>query len=321
MKFLVTGGAGFIGSHLVERLLSEGHEIVCIDDFNDFYDPSFKRDNISAFSDKESFKLVEGDIRDLSLLKQVFKEHSFDQVIHLAARAGVRPSIKEPQLYVDVNINGTVNLLECMQEHGIKKMVFASSSSVYGKNKKVPFQESDLLDSPFSPYAATKTAGEVVCKTYFELYGISSVCLRFFTVYGPRQRPEMAIYKFTRALFAGDELTLFGEGNSERDYTFVSDIVEGIFGAIRTEPGFSIYNLGNSSPISLAKLLQTLEEIIGKKANAKYLANQAGDVPVTYAQIDKAKKDLNYIPKVSIEQGLKAFVEWFQESRLTSSHK
>lgn len=317
MKFLVTGGAGFIGSHLTTSLLSQGHEIVCFDDFNDFYDPKFKRENLAPFLKNRAFTLVEGDICNKKLLLKTFQQHRFDQVIHLAARAGVRPSLKQPQLYVDVNVTGTLNLLEMMKEHSVAKMVFASSSSVYGKNKKVPFQEEDPLENPYSPYAATKIAGEIFCRTYFQLYGIASICLRFFTVYGPRQRPEMAIYKFTHALFSGKELTLYGQGDSKRDYTFVSDIVEGIQGAIALKPGFSIYNLGDSKPVSLEHLLLTLEEITEKKAKVTYLEDQAGDVPVTYANIDKAKKELKYVPKVSLEKGLKLFVDWFRTSRLS----
>lgn len=316
MKFLVTGGAGFIGSHLIMRLLDEGHEIVCLDDLNDFYDPEFKKENLASFLENPAFHLIEGDIRDKALIETIFESHPFDQVVHLAARAGVRPSLKEPQLYVDVNITGTLNLLEAMRNHGVKKMVFASSSSVYGKNTKVPFQEDDPLNAPYSPYAATKTAGEVICRTYFHLYGLSSICLRFFTVYGPKQRPEMAIYKFTKALYAGDQITLFGEGDSQRDYTFVSDIIEGICGAIHSTSGFEVYNLGDSKPIALKQLLQNLEKITGKTANVTYLEDQAGDVPVTYANIDKAKKELNYMPKVPIEEGLQTFVDWFQQSRL-----
>lgn len=316
MRFLVTGGAGFIGSHLTESLLSEGHEAVCLDNFNDFYDPQFKKENVAPLLNHPKFTLVEGDICDETTLQKIFNSHSFDQVIHLAARAGVRPSLKQPRLYVDVNVDGTVNLLETMRQFNVSKMVFASSSSVYGENKKVPFSEGDPLLHPISPYAATKIAGEVLCRTYHQLYDISSICLRFFTVYGPRQRPEMAIYKFTKAIFEEQELTLFGDGGSKRDYTYISDIVDGICRAVKQEAGFAIYNLGDSQPVALKDLLSKLEQVTGKKAIVKYTDNQAGDVPVTYADISLSGKELGYSPKVPLEQGLKAFTQWFRESRM-----
>jgi len=316
MPLLVTGGAGFIGSHLIDRLLNEGHEVVCLDDFNPFYNPDFKRENVAPYIENPKFTLIEGDLRDESGLKKLFQKHTFQQVIHLAARAGVRPSLKDPKLYVDVNVQGTLNLLECMRQFNVPKMIFASSSSVYGVNSRLPFHEEDPLLTPISPYAATKIAGEVLCRTYFQLYGITNVCLRFFTVYGPKQRPEMAIYKFTKALFEEERLTLFGEGDSQRDYTFVADIVEGVCGAMKLDKGFSVYNLGDSQPVSLKVLLSKLELATGKKANVQILEKQPGDVPATYANIEKAKKDLGYSAKVSLDDGLKIFVKWYQDHRL-----
>lgn len=316
MRLLLTGGAGFIGSHLTERLLREGHEVVCLDDFNTFYNPEYKKENIESFLKQPAFTLVDGDIRDEALLKEIFKTHAVDQVIHLAARAGVRPSIQEPKLYADVNVNGTINVLEGMREFGVSKIIFASSSSVYGVNSKLPFNEEDALTHPISPYAATKIAGEYLCRTYTHLYNMTCVSLRFFTVYGPKQRPEMAIYKFTKALFDDQELTLFGKGDSQRDYTFVSDIIEGVVQSLKCNKGFHLFNLGDSQPVSLMDLLKKLEQITEKKAKFKKLDMQAGDVPVTYADIAKAKKALSYTPKISLDEGLKIFVKWFQEHRL-----
>lgn len=317
MRILLTGGAGFIGSTLAEKLLAEGHEIVCLDDFNSFYDPRFKRENIAPFSKNPRFTLIEGDIRDGKLLRQIFQKKPIDQVVHLAARAGVRPSLVDPLLYCDVNINGTLQILECMREFKVKKMVFASSSSVYGVNSSLPFSEEDPLNAPISPYAATKIAGETLCRTYFQLYGISSVCLRFFTVYGPRQRPEMAVYKFTEALLLDKEIPLYGEGDSRRDYTYVDDIIQGVMAAIKKkEKVVSLYNLGDSQPFRLRDLLGKLEKLTGKKARVKPMPVQAGDVPATFAKIDKAKKELGYSPSVLLDQGLELFLRWYRDHRL-----
>lgn len=314
MRVLITGGAGFIGSHLAERLLSEGHEIACLDDFNDFYDPAFKRENAALLSKNSKFTLIEGDIRDAQKVKAAFKKKP-DAVVHLAARAGVRPSLQQPLLYSDVNVSGTIQILEAMREAGVKKMIFASSSSVYGVNSKLPFSEEDPLLTPISPYAATKIAGEMLCRTYYQLYGIDSVCLRFFTVYGPRQRPEMAIYKFTQALLQEKEITVYGDGDTRRDYTYVADIIDGVCASMKAKPGVHVYNLGDSQPVALRDLLSKLEEITGKKGKFKKMPVQAGDVPVTYANLAKSKKELGYSPKVLLDSGLEKFVRWYKESR------
>jgi len=313
-RYLVTGGAGFIGSQLTGQLLENGDEIVCIDNFNDFYDPQIKADNIKEFKDNEKFSLERGDIIDKDFLEDVFNKYSFDQVIHLAARAGVRPSIKDPLLYEEVNVKGTINILECLKKHNISKMVFASSSSVYGVNQKVPFSEGDLLQQTISPYAVTKVAGELMCYSYSHLYNMAITCLRFFTVYGPCQRPEMAIHKFTRAIFNGEEIPVFGDGLSQRDYTFVDDIVVGIRSAIEKKFAFEIINLGNSYAVKLKDLIAVLERAIGKKAKIKRLEAQPGDVPVTYACIDKAKRMLNYNPQTRIEAGVEKFVTWYRKN-------
>lgn len=319
MRILVTGGAGFIGSHLIEKLLSEGHEIACLDDFNSYYDPKFKRENISPFARNPRFTLLDGDIRDEKIVRRAFSQKPLDQVVHLAARAGVRPSLADPLLYSDVNVNGTLRLFEAMREHKVAKLVFASSSSVYGINSSLPFSEDDPLWTPISPYAATKIAGEALCRMYYYLYGMSCVCLRFFTVYGPRQRPEMAIYKFTRALFQDEEIPMYGAGDSRRDYTYITDIIDGVCAAIKTAGGLKIYNLGDSSPVTLRNLLEKLEKKTGKKARIKKMPQQAGDVPVTYANIEKAKKELGYSPKILLDQGLDFFIRWFQENRLAKT--
>lgn len=319
MRILVTGGAGFIGSHLIERLLSEGHEVVSLDDFNSYYDPKFKKENISPFARNPRFSLLEGDIRDEKVVRRAFSQKPLDQVVHLAARAGVRPSLADPLLYSDVNVNGTLRLLEAMREHKVRKMVFASSSSVYGINSSLPFSEDDPLWTPISPYAATKIAGEALCRMYHYLYGMSCVCLRFFTVYGPRQRPEMAIYKFTRALFQDEEIPMYGAGDSRRDYTYITDIIDGVCAAITTTGGLKIYNLGDSSPVTLRDLLEKLEKKTGKKARIKKMPQQPGDVPVTYANIEKAKKELGYSPKILLDQGLDLFIRWFQANRVAKA--
>ncbi|MBN2412321.1 GDP-mannose 4,6-dehydratase [candidate division KSB1 bacterium] len=312
MKLLVTGGAGFIGSHLVEKLLFEGHKIVCLDNFNDYYDPSIKRKNIQNVSGKKEYELIEGDILDISLLQKIFSQHQFDVVVHLAARAGVRPSISEPLLYEKVNVQGTMHLLEQCREHGVDKFVFASSSSVYGANKKVPFSENDSVDNPVSPYAATKKSGELICFTYHKLYNISVNCLRFFTVYGPRQRPDMAIHKFARLIDNSSPIPVFGSGKSRRDYTFIDDILQGIRGAIEFCNGYHIYNLGESKTIELHYLIDLLQQKLGRKAVINYLPDQPGDVPITFADISLAKKELKYNPRVGIEEGIDKFVDWFK---------
>ena len=315
MKILVTGGAGFIGSHLVERLLDEGHPVVCLDNFDDFYSPALKRRNLARALKHPGFRLVEGDLRDEAGMKQLFAGGKFDLVAHLAARAGVRPSVENPALYVDVNLRGTVHLLEACRNHGVRRFLFASSSSVYGNSSRVPFSEEDPVNTPISPYAATKKAGELLCHTYHHLYGMDVACLRYFTVYGPRQRPEMAIHHFTRSIHEGRKISLFGDGSSRRDYTYIDDAVGGTLAAIRREHGFEVYNIGESQTIALAELIAAIEEQVGKKAVIEHLPEQPGDVKLTYAKIEKARERLGYNPKTQIREGLARFVRWYLEER------
>jgi UDP-glucuronate 4-epimerase len=315
MNILVTGGAGFIGSSVVDRLLMRGESVVCLDNFDGFYDPAIKRMNIAGALKNPGFKLVEGDIRDMGLLRKVFADEKFDMVFHPAARAGVRPSIVDPMLYEDVNIKGTMNLLEMAREHGIKGFIFASSSSVYGKNEKVPFSEEDNVDNPISPYAATKKACELICYTYHHLYKLNITCLRFFTVYGPRQRPEMAIHKFTRLIDQGKPVPMFGDGRSRRDYTYIDDIVDGVMKAIDLNAPYEIFNLGESQTTELIELIGLIEKYLGKKAVIERLPDQPGDVPITYADITKSKRMLGYNPTVNVETGVEKFVEWYKQNR------
>lgn len=319
-KILVTGGAGFIGSHLSETLLKQGQEVICLDNFNDYYDPKIKRSNISFLQDQTKYTLIEGDILNLELLRQSFADFKFDVVVHLAARAGVRPSIQEPLLYQQVNVEGTTNLLEMAKEYRTEKFIFGSSSSVYGENKKVPFSESDPVDRPISPYASTKKACELICYTYHHLYNIPITCLRFFTVYGPRQRPDMAIHKFTRAIDAGEQISMYGDGNSRRDYTYVTDIIAGICKSIEYCSDYDIYNLGESKTIELRELIQLISKCLGQEAKIRKLPIQPGDVPVTFADITKAKNEISYHPKVDIEQGVSQFVRWYKESCSVPTH-
>lgn len=314
---LITGGAGFIGSHLSERLLSEGWRVICLDNFDTFYNPQIKRNNISSALMEEYFTLIEGDIRDKKLLDNIFNKEKIDVVIHIAAKAGVRPSIIEPELYYDVNVGGTLNLLETVRGWNVKKFIFASSSSVYGENTKVPFSETDNVDYPISPYAATKKAGELLCYTYYHLYRIPITCLRFFTVYGPRQRPEMAIHKFTRLIYEGKPVPVYGDGSSKRDYTFIEDIIEGVVKSMHSESLYEIINLGESNTISLSHLIALIEKNLHKKAVIEKHPLQPGDVSITYADIGKAGRLLGYNPKTDIEEGIKRFTEWFlkQEKR------
>lgn len=313
-KILVTGGAGFIGSHLTERLLVEGQAVINVDNFNDYYDPNVKRRNIESLLQKADYRLIEGEILDYVFLKDVFSRERINVVVHLAARAGVRPSIMEPRLYQEVNVAGTTNLLELSRQFGVEKFIFGSSSSVYGENKKVPFSEDDPVDHPISPYAASKKAGELICYTYHHLYGLPTTCLRFFTVYGPRQRPDMAIHKFTRSIRNGVEIAMFGDGTSRRDYTFVSDIIEGICRAIEHCRGYHIYNLGESKTITLKELINLIAKCVGREPVIRELPLQAGDVPVTYADISKARNEIGFQPKVGMEQGIEAFVMWYAEN-------
>jgi UDP-glucuronate 4-epimerase len=315
-RVLVTGGAGFIGSHLCQRLLQEGYEVVCLDNFDAYYDPAIKRRNleeINASKGAQGFQLVEGDIRNKGLVDDLFRRSSFDLIIHLAARAGVRPSIEQPLLYNEVNVTGTLNLLEACREIGVRDFIFGSSSSVYGKNRKVPFAEEDRLEAMISPYAVTKRVGELFCYTYHHLYGLRISCLRFFTVYGPRQRPEMAIHKFTRLINQGEKIPLYGDGTSRRDYTYIDDIISGIMGAIRNLRGYEIFNLGESQTVPLRELISIIEQALGKKAAIEELPDQPGDVPITYADITKARRLLSYDPKVGIAEGVGQFVRWFRD--------
>ena len=311
---LVTGGAGFIGSHLIDSLLDRGEEIVCVDDFNDFYSPDIKRANISIHLESNRYRLVEADIRDQKALASVFERHGIHKIVHLAARAGVRPSLVEPLLYEDVNVRGTLYLLELARVHEVDQFVFASSSSVYGANKKVPFSEDDRIDRTISPYAATKYGGELFCHTYHHLYGIPTTCLRFFTVYGPRQRPEMAIHKFTRLLFESKPIPMFGDGESARDYTYIDDILAGLLSAIDHPFDFEVINLGESNTTTLRELIDALGRLSGRSVDVERLPNQPGDVEITYADVSKAKRLLDYHPTTSIEDGLSNFLEWFEKS-------
>jgi len=312
MKAVITGAAGFIGSHLTERLLRDGYTVVGIDSFDTFYDPQIKRRNIEAALQHPNFDLVEADIRDNTVMDSAIAD-DVDVIIHLAARAGVRPSIEQPALYTDVNINGTVVLLEIARQRGLKKFVFASSSSVYGNNKKVPFSEDDNVDFPISPYAATKKAGELICHTYHHLYGIGMTCLRFFTVYGPRQRPDLAIHKFARLIENGQPIPIYGDGTMRRDFTYIDDIVNGVVAAIDKCAGYEIYNLGESRPISVSDLVAEIEKALGKQAAKDHLPVQPGDVNQTYADVAKAQRDLDYDPATHIATGLAAFVRWLRE--------
>src|SRR5262249_41190047 len=301
-NILITGGAGFIGSHLVDRLLSEGDwRITVVDDFNDFYSPSIKRDNIREHLKNPNYRLVEADIRDQVALEPAFVEANFDCIVHLAARAGVRPSLRQRQLYVETNINGTTNLLEFARKHGVRQFVFGSSSSVYGVNEKVPFAESDPIFNPISPYAATKATGELICHTYSHLYDMRIVCLRFFTVYGARQRPDLAIHKFAKLISGGKAIPVFGDGTTRRDYTYVDDIIAGTRAAIDyNQSNFEIINLGESRTVQLRELIALLEKELGQIAKIDRQPLQPGDVPQTFADITKARRLLNYNPQTPI---------------------
>ncbi len=312
MRILVTGGAGFIGSHLVEKLIERGDEVVCLDNFNDFYDPAIKRKNVSEFHNSRLFTLMEGDILDAAFLDSVF-QNSFDVVVHLAAYAGVRPSIENPALYQRANIEGTLNLLECCKKNDVGKFVFASSSSVYGGRKEIPFRETDNVMRPVSPYAATKAAGEILCHTYHHLYDISVHALRFFTVYGPRQRPEMAIHLFASRMLAGKPVKIYGDSLSSRDYTYITDIIDGLTASIDRCSGFEVINLGGSATTALGDLVQMIGSKLGVTPQTERLPDQPGDVPITFADVSKAKKLLDYAPKVPIENGIGLFCDWMKQ--------
>jgi UDP-glucuronate 4-epimerase len=315
MKLLVTGGAGFIGSHLVDRRLARGDRVVVLDDFNDFYDPRRKRANLEPHRANARFRLVEGDIRNRELVFSLFEKERFDAVLHLAARAGVRPSLEQPVLYEEVNCVGTLHLLGAAVAHGKPRFVFASSSSVYGINSKLPFAEEDPIDRPISPYATTKRAGELHVFSAHHLYGLPATCLRFFTVYGPRQRPEMAIARFIRCLESGEAIPFFGDGGSRRDYTFIDDIAAGVEAALDADFPFEIVNLGGAHPVSLSELVAALEEATGKRARLERAPNQPGDVPVTFASTEKAQRLLGFRAEVPLEEGLRRAVAWYRTSR------
>ena len=312
MKILITGAAGFIGSHLSENLLSEGHQIIGFDNFDPFYDRSIKERNLEKSFSNGLFTFVEGDLNDSGDMKDLFEGQQFDVVVHLAAKAGVRPSIDHPLEYTRVNVNGTQNILEMMKNEGIERLVFASSSSVYGNRKVVPYEESMSVNNPISPYAATKVAAEILCYTYWQLFGISVTCLRFFTVYGPRQRPEMAIAKFIRKAYNDEPISVFGDGTSSRDFTYIDDIIQGVVSAVHKDLGYEIINLGESETIELNSLIAVIEELTGKEVIKEYLDMQPGDVLTTYADISKAKKLLNYNPTTNIEEGISKYIDWLE---------
>lgn len=311
---LVTGGAGFVGSHLTKRLLREGRSVVVLDNFNSFYDPQIKRKNIQPLLSYPQFTLVENDIRDKSVLEKIFQKYEITEIIHLAARAGVRGSIQDPFIYEEVNIRGTLSILEVCKNSPVEKFIFASSSSVYGRQDYAPFQEEISHLNPVSPYGVSKLAGELLCRNYNYLYGIPICCLRIFTAYGPAQRPEMAIHKFTRLIWQEKPVPVFGDGDSKRDYTYIEDLVEGFILALNHEFDFDIINLGNSHPVELLKVIKLIESSLEKKARIKYFNSQSGDPPLTYADISKAKKKLGYSPAVPIEEGIERFVHWFRKN-------
>jgi UDP-glucuronate 4-epimerase len=319
---LVTGGAGFIGSHLIERLIKEGYSVLCLDNFNNYYDPELKENNISGIIGNPNFKLIRGDILDVQLLNDIFsgKQHTKPtKVAHLAAMAGVRSSIANPGIYVDVDVKGTVNLLEMAKKYTVEQFIFASSSSVYGLNKKTLFSEEDTVELQISPYATAKRAAEIFCKTYNNLYGIPITILRFFTVYGERQRPDMAIRKFTELIIEGKPIPMYGDGNSERDYTFISDCIDCVMSAVTNPFNFEIINIGSGKTINLKNLIEILEKVTGKKVKIEQHDDQAGDVPRTYADISKAKRLLGYVPGVSIEEGIRKFVKWYKNEVIKRS--
>ena len=318
MRILVTGGAGFIGSHVVERLLRAGETVAVLDDFNDYYDPRIKRENIAPVSRDVAIHQV--DLRDGAAVRSLFHGQKFEAIIHLAARAGVRPSIASPQLYYDTNVSGTLHLLEAARIVGVERFIFASSSSVYGICRTVPFSESFHLQQTISPYAATKIAGEFLCSTYAHLYQIRTVALRYFTVYGPRQRPDLAIHQFTRKIHAGEPINQFGDGTTRRDYTYVDDIVDGTVAALKYNgPMFDLFNLGENETIELRELIAAIEKELQRKAVIKQLPEQPGDVPLTCADITKARTLLGYDPKTPFRDGLPKFVRWYLHSEASRS--
>lgn len=314
MTILVTGAAGFIGSHLCQKLLEENKKVIGIDNLDPYYDVAIKENNLKLLT-HPNFQFFHASITDYHSMKKIFQENKPQTIVHLAAKAGVRPSLLNPIAYEETNIRGTMHLLMLAKEFSIQKFISASSSSVYGENKKIPFSENDEVNDPMSVYAMTKRAGELLCKTYNHLYGIPMVCLRFFTVYGPRGRPDMAVYKFTKNIHEGKPIDIFGDGSMQRDYTYVDDIVQGIQGAMDySQTPFEIFNLGNNKPNSISQLVSCIEQSLGKKAKINYLPIQAGDVPITYADISKAQKYLHFNPQTPLKEGINHFVEWYLES-------
>ena len=317
MRVLVTGGAGFIGSHLVEKLLAASHDVVVLDDFNDFYDPQIKHKNIAGFA--RNVTVYHVDLRDSESVRNLFHREKVDVITHLAARAGVRPSIQYPRLYYDTNVTGTLHLLEAARVTGIERFIFASSSSVYGASKAIPFSEDEHLSQTISPYAATKVAGEFLCSTYSHLYNLRVVALRYFTVYGPRQRPDLAIHQFTRRIYAGQPIDQFGDGTTRRDYTYIEDVIQGTMAALEYEgPLFDIFNLGESETIQLKDLIVAIENALGKRARINQLPEQPGDMPLTFADISKARKLLGYKPTTRLSEGLPSFIDWFLHNQRTA---
>ncbi len=321
MKLLVTGGAGFIGSHLADRRLAKGDRVVVLDDFNDYYDPARKRANVAPHEGDPSYRLVEGDIRDRALVFRLFAEEGFDAVLHLAARAGVRPSLSQPVLYEEVNCVATWHLLEAAAAHGKPRFVFASSSSVYGINSKLPFSEDDPIERPISPYATTKRAGELQVYNAHHLHGLPAICLRFFTVYGPRQRPEMAIARLIGCLDSDSPFPYYGDGSSRRDYTYIDDIADGVEAALESGIPFDIVNLGGARPVTLAELVAALERATGRTARLDRQPMPPGDVPVTFAAVEKAERLLGFRARVPLEEGLRRAVEWSREAAAVGSRR
>jgi UDP-glucuronate 4-epimerase len=318
MRVLVTGGAGFIGSHLVEKLLAAGHAVVILDDFNDFYDPQIKHANIAGFA--KDVTVCHVDIRDGAAVRNLFHREKVDAIAHLAARAGVRPSIQHPQLYCDTNVSGTLHLLEAARVTGVERFIFASSSSVYGASKTIPFSEEQHLIQTLSPYGATKVAGEFLCSTYSHLFQMRVVALRYFTVYGPRQRPDLAIHQFTRRIYAGQPIDQFGDGTTRRDYTYIDDVIQGTMAALQYQgPLYDVFNLGESETIQLKELISAIENALGKKAKVNRLPEQPGDMPLTCADISKARKLLGYKPTTKLSEGLQKFIDWFLRSQRGNS--
>ena len=311
-KILVTGGAGFIGSHTTQALLARGDEVICLDNFNDYYDPARKRKNVAPFEGQSRYQLYEGDIRDTKALEAIFAAERPDKVIHIAAMANVRYSIQHPELYESVNVRGLMNTLEAARRHEVINFVFSSSSSVYGVDSPVPFREDAPCDRPLAPYPATKRAGELLCYSYHHLYDLPCTCLRFFTVYGPRGRPDMAPYLFTRWVFDGEPLKMFGDGTTYRDYTYIDDIVAGVVAALDADLPYEIINLGNSQTVMLRDFIEIVEELVGRKANVVQMPPQPGDVPRTCADVSKARRLLGYDPKTPFAEGMSRFVAWYR---------